>query len=89
MTSDEPDALQEYPTETRLYYGIQYSVSVPIGTPEFNVTIGHGEHAIDETIKCAEVSPNDPHELFRLGHEHAQHIIQHATDELAKKLGLI
>lgn len=88
MESNKPDVYKTYPTESKLYYGIQYWVSVPVGKSCFNVTIGFGLHAINESVECEDVSPDDYHELFRRAHEYAQKIIQHAGADLAQKLGL-
>ena len=79
----------EYPTETRLYYGIQYWVSVEQGTSRFTVILGQGENKIEEVVDCNDVSPDDQQELFRRAHEHAHKIIAHeGSDQLAKRFGL-
>lgn len=93
-TSDESISAEEglppaNPTETKLFYGIQYWVSIDAGKCQFTVTIGQGIDLIEEVVVCEKADSIDDKELFRLAHEHAQKIINtEGADALAVRFGL-
>lgn len=87
MNSELKNEHPEHPSETKLFYGIQYWVSVPAATSTFVVTIGQGEFAIDEAIDCPDVPADNYQELFQRGHAHAQKIIQTKGAELHERFG--
>lgn len=79
---------KEYPSESRLFHGIQYWVSANPPLCEFTVFIGHGQEAIEKTIPNPELRSDDFEELFRRGHEYAQKLIlQLGADQLAQQFG--
>jgi hypothetical protein len=76
------------PTETKLFYGIQYWVSIDPDKSQFTVTIGQGIDLIEEIV-ISEDRAIDKKELFRLAHQHAQKIIHtEGADALAVRFGL-
>lgn len=79
----------EHPSETKLFYGIQYWVSVPADTSTFVVTIDRGHSTIDEVVDCPDVPIENYQELFQRGHAHAQKIIQTKGAELSQRFGLL
>lgn len=83
-TNKEP---HQHPSETKLFHGVQYWVSVPADSSTFVIVIGHGELAINEAINCPDVSAENYQELYRRGHAHAQKIIQTNSAELNKRFG--
>jgi len=68
--------VEQRPTETKLYGGVQYSVSVPAGESRFIVRIGQDGDSIEHVIDCVDVSAGDYEELFKCGHQYAQKIIR-------------
>lgn len=76
MTKDDNDIQESKPIETKLFYGIVYSVSVDVNASRFTVMIGEGDNSIQEEIDCPDIHPDNYTEIFKRGHLHAQKIIQ-------------
>jgi hypothetical protein len=94
QTSDESMSIEDglppaNHTETKLFYGIQYWVSIDPQQCQFTVAIGQGINLIEEVVICEKNDSMDNKELFRLAHEHAQKIINtEGADALAVRFGL-
>ena len=74
--SEKNNATEFYPTETKLFNGVLYSVDVARNTSRFIVLVGEGSAAVREEVECKDVTPENYGELFARGHAHAEKIIQ-------------
>lgn len=61
------------PIETRVFYGVTYSVGVVEGG--FKVFIGDREDPMEEVIPCPDVSADDSKELLVRAHTYARKLI--------------
>ena len=61
------------PIETRVYYGLTYSVGVV--ESGFKVVVGDLEEPLEEVVECPDVSPGNSKEMLKRAHAHAQKLI--------------
>ncbi|PUA29878.1 MAG: hypothetical protein B0W54_04855 [Cellvibrio sp. 79] len=88
MNTENKNQTEDHPSETKIYYGIQYWINVPFGESRFIVTIGQGENAIEEVVECVDVAPENYQELFQQGHAYAQKKVQTQGSDLVDKFNV-
>lgn len=83
--SNSPQLPVDYiASETKLFNGIAYTLSIVKNLPSVHILIGEGKESIDDELRFTDVDANNHAELFSRGHARAQELIQSNDSRIAE-----